>query len=107
VAARPLGGTLYTPDAGPARRALERASARPLLFLHHLPRWLPPLALAALLLAGLALHGAPAAAALVVVAAFLCWLAALSWPSLSGRGRLLRAGAVAALLAAAVIQAVR
>ena len=63
------------------RPALERASARPLLFLRGLPRWLPPLLLAGLLVAGLALPGWLGAAALVVIAVFLAWLAALSWPA--------------------------
>jgi hypothetical protein len=94
-------------QAGGARRALERASAQPLLYLRQLPRWLPPLVLAALLVAGLALRGPGGAAALVLLAAFLAWLAALSWPVLSGQSRLLRVAGVAATLALAAVQAIR
>jgi hypothetical protein len=77
------------------RTALERASARPLIYLHLLPRWLPPVALAALLIGGLVAKGLVSAVLLLVVAAFLGWLAALSWPRLDSAGRLLRAAAVA------------
>jgi hypothetical protein len=77
------------------------------VFLHQLPRWLPPLVLAGLLLAGLTVRGPGGAASLVVVAAFLGWLAALSWPRLTPQGRLLRAAALCCVLALAVFQAVR
>ncbi|HEY1318932.1 MAG TPA: DUF6703 family protein [Streptosporangiaceae bacterium] len=99
--------SLYTPEASESRRSLERSSARFLLFLHQLPRWLPPLVLAALLLAGLTVRGWLGAVALVLVAAFLGWLAALSWPRLSPSGRLLRVAAVCGLLVLAVYQALR
>jgi hypothetical protein len=107
--ARPLppGSTLYTPGASDARRALERSSARPLLLLHQLPAWLIPVVLTALLVAGFAVPGPIGAVALVLVAAFLGWLAAVSWPRLAPGGRLLRAAAVACVLAVAVIQALR
>lgn len=109
AARRPLppGRTLYTPAASDARRSLERSSARPLVFLHQLPRWLPPLALATLLLAGLTVRGWMGAAALAVVAAFLGWLAALSWPRLAPQSKLLRVAAVCCVLALAAVQAVR
>ncbi len=107
--ARPLpaGGTLYTPGAGSRRRSLERSSARPLLYLHQLPAWLPPLLMAALLVAGLALPGWIGTAVLVLLAVFLGWLAVLAWPALPPQGRLLRAAAVAGVLALAVVQAIR
>jgi hypothetical protein len=104
---RNRGASAPGPDDLRARRALTELSARPLLYLRQLPGWLVPLALAALLIAGLALRGWPAAAALAVLAAFLGWLAALSWPTLRGRERLLRAAAITAVLAVAVIQATR
>ena len=90
-----------------AREELQRRSALPLVYLRHLPAWLPPTVLAALLVAGLALKGWPGAAALCVVAAFLGWLAFLSWPALAARGRLGRALTIAALLAVAALQATR
>jgi Family of unknown function (DUF6703) len=101
------GRSLYTPAAGSRRRSLERASARPLLYVHQLPGWLPPLLMAALLVAGLALPGWAGAAVLGVPVIFLGWLAALSWPTLSPHSRLLRAAALGCVLALAVIQAIR
>ncbi len=86
---------------------MERSSARPLVWLHQQPAWLPPVVLAVLLIAGLAVPGWLGAAALVLVAAFLGWLAALTWPRLAPGGRLLRLAAVAAVLVVAIIQATR
>src|SRR5262249_62019700 len=81
--------------------------ARPLLLLHQLPVWLVPLVLLALLVTGLAVPGWIGAVALVLVAGFLGWLAAVSWPRLSPSARLLRVAAVAGVLVIAGIQAVR
>jgi uncharacterized protein DUF6703 len=107
--ARPLppGDSLYTPGASDARRRVEQSSARPLVWLHQQPVWLPPLVVALLLVVGLAVPGWLGAAAMVLVAAFLGWLAALSWPRLTQGGRLLRLAAVAGVLVVAVIQATR
>jgi hypothetical protein len=106
---RPLPGgeTLYTSGASAARRSVERRSAAPLAYLHQLPAILPPLVLAALLVTGLAARGWIGAAALCVVAAVLGWLAFLSWPGLTGRGRAGRAAAIACMLALGVLQATR
>jgi hypothetical protein len=76
---------------------VERSSAKPLVLLHQLPAWLPPLVMLALLIAGLALPGWIGATALVLVAVLLGWLGYMSWPAL----------AIACVLALAVIQAVR
>jgi hypothetical protein len=103
----PPGTSLYTPGAGDARRSLESSSARPLVVLHQLPVWVIPVVLTALLVTGLAVPGLIGAAALVLVAAFLGWLGAVSWPRLAPAGRLLRVAAVAGVLVVAVIQAVR
>ena len=107
--ARPLprGKTFYTPQASQARSSLERSSARPLIMLHQLPVWVVPIVLTGLLVTGLAVPGWLGAVALVLVAAFLGWLAALSWPRLGPGPRLLRVAAVAGLLVIAGIQAVR
>jgi len=86
---------------------MERSSAKPLVWLQQQPVWLPPVVVAVLLIAGLAVPGWLGATALVLVAAFLGWLAALSWPRLNRSGRLLRLAAVAAVLAVAIIQATR
>ena len=103
----PRGTSLYTPGASDARRTLERSSARPLVLLHQLPVWVVPIVLTALLVTGLAVPGWIGAVALVLVAGFLGWLAALSWPRLAPGPRLLRVAAIACVLAAAGIQAVR
>lgn len=103
----PAGRSLYTEGTGGTRSSVERSSARPLVFLHQLPAWLPPLAMLALLIAGFVLPGWIGATALVLVAVFLGWLGYLSWPALAARGRLLRVAAVACVLALAVIQAGR
>jgi hypothetical protein len=86
---------------------VEQRSALALLYLRGLPRWLPPLVLAGLLVAGLALRGWGGAAPLCLVAGFLGWLAVLSWPRASAGGRLGRLAAVACLLALAAYQASR
>jgi hypothetical protein len=75
--------------------------------LHQLPVWLIPLVLAALLVTGFAVPGWLGAAALVLVAGFLGWLAAVSWPRLAPGSRLLRLAAVAGVLVVAAIQALR
>ena len=103
----PPGTSLYTPGASDARRTLEQSSARPLVVLHQLPVWVVPLLLAALFITGLAVPGVIGAVALVLVAAFLGWLAAVSWPRLTPNGRLLRVAAIACVLVVAGIQAVR
>ena len=103
----PPGSSLFSPEAGPARAAAERRSARPLLFLHQLPAWVAPIVAVVLLVAGLALRGPAGAVALVGVAAALGWLAAVSWPRLSAGGRLGRLLAVAAMLGLAIWQATR
>jgi hypothetical protein len=103
----PKGSTLYTPNASAARQAAERRSARPLLYLHQLPRWVPPVVLAVLLVVGLAVKGPAGAVALCAVVAVLGWLAALSWPRLSAGGRAARLLTVAVMLAVAGYQAAR
>ncbi len=90
-----------------ARRAAERRSAVPLVYVRHLPTWVPPVVLAALLVTGLAVRGWGGAVALCVVAAFLGWLAYLSWPAQGGRGRLGRLVVIAVVLGLAAFQATR
>jgi hypothetical protein len=86
---------------------VEQRSGVFLVYLSHLPRWVVPAVLAALLVTGLAVRGPVGAAALCVVAAFAAWLGYLSWPRLAGAGRLGRVAAVALLLAVAGFQATR
>ena len=89
------------------RQSIERLSLRPAAYLRALPRWLPPVVIAVLFVGGLAVHGWGGAAMLLVVTAFLAWLAVLSWPALSPPTRLLRVVALAALLALCAWQALR
>jgi len=103
----PKGNSLYTPDASKARRATERRSAKPLIFLHQLPTWIAPLVLVALLVTGLAVKGPGGAVALCGVAAVLGWLATISWPGLSANGKLGRILGIAVVLALAGLQAAR
>jgi hypothetical protein len=79
----------------------------PLLYLRHLPTWVAPMVLVAVLVAGLAVRGWAGAIALCVVAAFLGWLAYLSWPRLAGPARLGRVVAIVFLLALAALMATR
>jgi hypothetical protein len=89
------------------RQSIERLSLRPAAYLRALPRWLPPVAIAALFIGGLAVRGWGGAAMLLVVTVFLAWLAALSWPALQPQTRVLRVAAVAVLLGLAVWQGLR
>jgi hypothetical protein len=97
----------YTPGASASRQAVERSSARPLMFLSQLPWWLPLIVVLALMITGFVVRGPIGAVALVLVAAFLVWLAYISWPRVNTRGRVLRIAAVGCMLAAAVVQAMR
>jgi len=67
-----------------------------------LPRLLVPGIVLLLTFAGLAAPVWVGAPCLVVVAAFLSWLAGLSWPVLDSRGRTLRVLTIGLLLGAAV-----
>lgn len=103
----PEGDSLFTPDASPARQAVESRSAAPLLWLHQIPAWLSPALVVVLLITGLAVRGPGGAVAFAGLALVLGWLAAISWPRLDIRGRALRVAAIAVVLAVAVIQASR
>ncbi len=74
----------------PARLKLERVSVRPLHFFNRLPRLILPVVMGALLLAGLLLPSQFAGLLLLVVAFFLGWLLALSWPALIVSSRVIR-----------------
>jgi uncharacterized protein DUF6703 len=89
------------------RESVERASLKPAAYLHHLPRWLPPLLVAAAFVGGLVDRGWVGAALLFAVAAFLAWLAALSWPALGAQGRAVRVLVLAALVGLALWQGLR
>jgi hypothetical protein len=84
---------------------VERRSAAQLVFLRQMPAWVLPFMMAALLIAGLAVHGWLGAAALCVVAGFMGWLGYLSWPALTPPGRIGRVVLVACALGLAVFEA--
>ena len=88
------------PDASETRQAVERVSARPLVFLAQLPKWVLLVILLGLLISGFAVPGLIGAAALLVVGILLGWLAYLSWPSLNTQAR---AGRVVALVCMVII----
>lgn len=86
----------------PARRKLETMSAGPLLRMHSLPRLVVPGVLFVLFAAGLFLNTSWAGILLVVVAIFVSWLLAVSWPLLEPAAKIIRVLVVAALFATAV-----
>jgi hypothetical protein len=96
-----------TPGASDTRQAVERFSARPLVFLTQLPRWVLLLVVLGLLISGFAVPGLIGAIALLLVAILLGWLAYLSWPSINASGRVLRVIALACMVVIVVWQARR
>jgi hypothetical protein len=93
---------MFTHDASPFRRAMERRSAALLLYLRQLPVWLVGGCALALLLVGLIVPSPAAAAPLFLLAVLLAWLAYLSWVRLAPPARLIRIVVVAGLVAAGV-----
>ena len=96
-----------TPGATERRRAVERFSARPLVFLHQMPRWALLLVVLGLLVSGFAVPGLIGAVLLLLVAILLGWLAYLSWPSINTSGRAGRVVALACMVVIVVWQARR
>jgi hypothetical protein len=91
------------PSATPTLRAQVERSSRPLLRrLHGWPRPVLPLVTVVLVLVGVLATPAIGLVALAVVALFVSWIAYLSWPAVSGSGRLLRVAMVALIVALAL-----
>ena len=86
----------------PLRRAVERRSAAPLVFLRSQPAWVPFLAMLAFVVGGLFAPPVVGAALLAVVAAFLGWVTYLAWPVLPPAGRLTRLAVLAVVAVAAI-----
>jgi uncharacterized membrane protein len=84
-------------------RPPSRANAAALLWLNSRPRWLLGVILIAVALGGLLIPGIVGALLLLLLAAFLAWLAAMSWPRVDAAGRLLRVLTVAVVVGAAVM----
>jgi hypothetical protein len=70
--------------------------------LHAMPRWTIPLAAIVLVFVGMYAGAVIGGLCLLVLAAFLGWLAYLAWPQLKRRDRLLRALVLGLLTGAAV-----
>jgi len=87
-----------------ARAALERGSAPLLLRMSALPGWLVPAVMLVIAVIGLVVGGPVGFALLLVIALFLAWLAALSWPVLPPRTRVLRMLVPLVVLVAAILQ---
>jgi len=88
-------------SVNPRRAAFERHSFPYMARLTAMPRWLLVIAIGSSLLLGLVLSDSFAwlgAFFLLLVAAFLGWLLALSWPLLSGGRRFIRLLVVLALI---------
>jgi hypothetical protein len=90
------------PSPPPAR---TRSQAL-LLRLSRLPRLVVPAAVLALTLAGLTAPPLVGALCLLLVAAFLAWLASLAWSAVAPGGRMLRTLTVGLLVGAAVARGV-
>jgi len=91
-----------TDDGARPPAAASRISAALLLWLNGLPRWLFGVVLIVVAVGGLVLNGWPGAVLLGMLATFLAWLAALSWPRADAGGRALRVLAIVLILGAAV-----
>jgi hypothetical protein len=105
--ARPALAVPLTPGASGTRQAVERFSARLLVFLAHLPKWVPMLVALGLLITGFIVPGLIGAAALLLVAIFLGWLGYMSWPRINTSGRVMRVVAMACMVVLVVWQARR
>ncbi|MDL4771371.1 DUF6703 family protein [Actinomadura xylanilytica] len=93
---------METQDTSGMRSMVERWSAKPVLYLHGLPRGVLLAVVFALLLAGVAGSGWVGAAGLLALLVGLGWFAYLNWPALDRPGRLLRVAALVALAAGVV-----
>ncbi len=91
----------------PARQALETRSVNALIILNRFPRWLLIVIVLALLLGGLFIKGVVGALLLLVLAAFIGWLLAVSWPVLTPPQRWLRFAVVLLVVGSAVLKVVQ
>ncbi|MEV0585905.1 DUF6703 family protein [Nonomuraea sp. NPDC050310] len=87
----PQGEQFFTPGATGLRKRVEERSGPPMTFLFvYVPRWVVPVVMVGLLLAGFAVQSWLGGLAVLPVIVFVGWLAYLSWPSLKPGGKLLR-----------------
>ena len=93
-----------TPGASPFRTAVERRSAKVVVFLRGLPRPVPGLLVVGLVAAGLLAPPLVSGVALLVVALLLAWLVFLSWPAVPAPGRAIRVVVIAMVTAYALVR---
>ncbi len=86
------------------RSRVEHASVPVVDKLNSLPRWVPFLALLALMSAGAFVPRVGWLFTLVVVV-FICWLLYLTWPRLSALERLFRVAVLLLIMAVTAVQA--
>lgn len=100
------GGPPKRPTSS-SRSALERRSYPALVSLTRVPRWVLVVLMAVCMVTGLMLDGSLAwlgAILLLVVAFFLGWLLALSWPVIATNSKILRLIVVVVLVGIAVLK---
>jgi Family of unknown function (DUF6703) len=90
--------------SGSLRKAINDRSRPVLARLARLPRLFIPLGVLVLMVLGLSAPVAVALPAFAILAAFVGWLAYLSWPALDTGGRLVRIGMLAVVIGSAVAQ---
>lgn len=86
------------------KSALRRQSAVFLVYVHQLPRWVPLIALPALLIVGLAVSGIGGAVALAVLA-LVIWFLFMASPTRNPAHRVIRFAVPLVIVALAVIKA--
>lgn len=86
----------------PTRRSLEQRLGPLVVLLSRMPRAVPFLAVAALLITALLMEGVVGGLLLLLLAAFLATLLALAWPALHPRPRVLRLAVVAIIVVRAL-----
>jgi len=96
------------PPAEPPKASLrgrfEDASMPALMWMRSLPSFLIPVVLASVLFLGLTLRATWSGYLLFLVAAFLIWMTALSWPAISNGSRFLRVVVNLAVLGLGVLK---
>ena len=88
--------------SSPTREAVSARSRGLLVWMSQLPKLVVPVTMLVLMLVGLMAPLVAAVPALLVILAFVLWLAYLSWPVLDTRGRALRGVLVGAVVFALV-----
>ena len=87
-----------------ARQKFEDLSRGPLNAMNRMPRAVVIIGIAALLVAGMLTPPMIGFVLLLILALFLAWLLALSWPGLDGGSRAMRVVTVALVLGAAFLR---